>query len=123
MDFGSLRELVRDLNFIVHGLDAVITRPAPDDEPITTRIIWLTPAPDLNPIGLDDQRFQPNFQRRDPIRMLALPRGDVPTAPRGTLIVAKEWGSTTDSTWRVDGSVEHHPDHVKVAVVMVDDET
>lgn len=121
MDLASLRALVVELNFDAHGRDAVITRPAPDETAIETRIVWMTAVQDLNPVGLDDQRFQPDFQRRDPIRILAIRRDHVPTVPRGTVIATTEWGSETETTWRVDGTVERHPDHIKVAVMRITD--
>jgi hypothetical protein len=120
MDLASLRALAVELNFDAHGRDATVTRPAPDNAEIETRIVWMTANQDLNPVGLDDQRFQPDFQRRDPIRILALKRLDVPTAPRGTIIVTQEWGSTEETTWRIDGVAEKHPDHFKVHVVKID---
>jgi hypothetical protein len=120
MDLSSLRALVVELNFSAHGKDATVRRPPPDDDEIETRIIWMTAAQDLHPVGLDDQRFQPDFQRRDPVRILAIRRDHVPTAPRGTVITTSEWGTTIETTWRVDGLLEKHPDHIKVAVVRCD---
>src|SRR5678810_565487 len=110
MDLSSLRALVVELNFSAHGKDATVRRPPPDDDEIETRIIWMTAAQDLHP----------DFQRRDPVRILAIRRDHVPTAPGGTVITTSEWGTTIETTWRVDGLLEKHPDHIKVAVVRCD---
>lgn len=102
--------------FDAFGVAARVTRPAPDDDPIETTVVWLEPSPDLNPVGSD-------FQRRDPIHILALNKDEVPTVPRGTQIVAVERDGTDEKTWKVDGPLQNDPDHHKVIVIQVDDAT
>lgn len=96
MDLGPLRTLALNLQLSAHGVAATVTRPTPDDTPISTRGIWLRPADDPQPYGTD-------LRRRDPRRVIALPRADVPTLPRGTLVEAAEITGGAALTWRVDG--------------------
>ncbi len=103
------------------GVTATVTRPAPDSDPITTRVVWLAPDQIVNPIGLDDQRFQPNFQRRDPVLIMALRRDEVPTVPRGTRIVAPPLNGHDDELWMVDGTLAEDREHVKVAVLKLEE--
>lgn len=95
------------------GLPATVTRPAPDDDPISTTGFWVSPLEETVPYGSD-------LPRRDPRRVFVLPRADVPTINRGTLIEAAEFEGDTVKTWRVDGldrSVD--PDHFRVIVTLV----
>lgn len=109
MDLGPLRTLALDLNFSAHGVAATVTRPAPDDDPIVTTAIWVTPTTNPLPAGLA-------LQRHDQRRVLALKRADVPTVPTKTLIVAPPKAGDADQTWRVDGTDRVEPDHVRVTV-------
>lgn len=110
MDLGSLRALALTVNLDAHGVPVVVTRPAPDDTPISTRGIWLTPVTDSVPGGLD-------LRHRDPIRIMALSRTAVPTVPRGTVIIGPEQAGGTDRTWRVDGTDRVEADTVRVIVI------
>jgi hypothetical protein len=92
------------------GLPAVVTRPVPDNDPITTSGIWVAPIPEDLPVGL-------TLQRQDPLKVFALPLADVPTMPRGTVIVAAETLGGTDVRWLVDGESRREFDHVRVIVV------
>jgi len=86
MDLGPLRTLALEINLAAHGVSATVTRPAPDDTPVSTTGIWYTqPLDETRPFGTD-------FQRRD-----------LSTLPRGTTIVAPETIGGTDKTWVVDG--------------------
>lgn len=114
MDLGPLRALTLQLNLQAHGVDVTVTRPAPDDTPITTRGIWLTTETQDMPIATD-------FQRRDPRRVMALSRAAVPTVPRGTEIEAPEKAGDALQTWRVDGLDSLQADHVRVVVIPVDE--
>jgi len=97
MDLGPLRTLALEINLAAHGVSATVTRPAPDDTPVSTTGIWYTqPLDETRPFGTD-------FQRREPRRVMALPRADLSTLPRGTTIVAPETIGGTDKTWVVDG--------------------
>jgi hypothetical protein len=97
MDLGPLRALALDLTSSAHGVTATVTRPAPDNSPIVTRGIWITsPLGESRPYGTD-------LQRRDPRRVLALPRSAVSTLPRGSIVVAAEAPGGAVKVWRVDG--------------------
>lgn len=110
MDLGAVRALVLDLNFSVHGVLATVTRPAPDNTPIETVGVWLPPATEGFPTGAD-------FQRREPQRVMALRRDEVPSVPRGTLIAAPEKGGDAVQVWRVDGFERYDADHHRVLVI------
>jgi hypothetical protein len=110
MDFGALRSLVRELNFSAHGVDAIVTRPFPDATPITTRAIWVTPQ-------TEDALNGTELQRREPRRVMALRKDEVPTVPRGTVIIAPPQGGESDARWRIDGIDRVEADHVRVIVV------
>lgn len=110
MDFGGLRALVLDLNFTTHGVPATVTRPFPDETPIVTRGIWLTPITENAPGGTD-------FQRREPYRVMALSRAEIPTIPRGSLIDAPEKSGDATQTWRVDGYERQEADQHRVVVI------
>lgn len=77
------------------GVDATVTRPAPDDDPITTVGIWVPP----DTVELPGSEFQ----RREQIRILAFDVDAVPTLPTGTLITAPERKDDAVKTWVVDG--------------------
>jgi hypothetical protein len=100
----GLRALVLETNFEVYGVPATITRPFPDDTPIESAVIWLTPGltrPFTDPLPLDQR-----LQRRDVERIVAIRVADVPTVPKGTRIDAAEPIGGVSRAWRVD-SVEH----------------
>ncbi len=86
------------------GVPVVVTRPAPNDTPITTVGIWLSPAIEQMPVGTD-------LAQRDPRRILALPRVSdsdngvvaVPELPRHTVIQAAEMDGEVTKDWKVDG--------------------
>lgn len=110
MNLAPLRALTLSLNVSAHGVDATVTRPTPDDTPIETRVIWVTPA-------TDDFPGSGEFARRDQTRVIALPRSAVPTVPRGTRIVAAEVGSEVAATWKVDATLSVTPEQTRVVVV------
>lgn len=110
MDLGSLRSLARDVSFDTHGVDATVTRPFPDDAPITTRVIWVTATMEDVPAGLD-------LQRREARRSLAVRRDDVPTVPRGTIVLAPEPEGGAAQRWRVENPLRSDTATVRVVVV------
>lgn len=111
MDLGPLRTLASSLTQSVLGVAATVTRPAPDDTPVVTTGIWTTaPLDEARPFGVD-------FQRRDPRRVLALPRRTLATVPRGTTISAPEMPGGTAQTWVVDGLDTIDADTIRVVVV------
>ena len=95
------------------GLPGVVTRPAPDDDPIETVVIWVPPDAQDVPRSSD-------WQRRETNRILAISRADVPTVPKGTTVVAPEVLAGAECTWRVVDFGQQQPDHVRVHVVKVD---
>lgn len=112
MPLGPLRALTLDLSLTWHGVDVVVTRPSPDDVPISTRGIWLTTLTEDVPSG-------PTLQRREPTRTMALSRAIVSSVPRGTLIEAPEKSGDPVQTWRVDTIERLEADHVRVVVMPV----
>lgn len=92
------------------GVPATVTRPAPDDEPIETIVVWLPPIPNDAPAGFD-------LQRQDPKKVLSVPIADVPTVPRRTVIEAPEVRNGEIKRWRVDGFDRYEFDAVRVTVV------
>jgi DNA mismatch repair protein MutH len=110
--FGDLRTLVRDLNFAVLGVPVTIMRafPVPDEEPLETTGIWLTPL--TQDVGLGSE-----FQRREPQRILAISRDAVALVPRGSIIMAPERAGEADRRWRVDGTERVEADHARVVVI------
>jgi hypothetical protein len=114
VDIGPLRSLVLDSNWAIYGVDAVVTRPAPDDTPITdVRVLWVTPTTEDVPVG-------GTWQRREMRPVMALRRSEVPTAPRGTRIVAPPRGSDTSQTWQVEGIEREEAEHIRVTVMAVE---
>ena len=111
MGLGSLRALVRDLNFATFGVDATVIRPLPeDDTPIDTKLIWITAEPNALPGPFESQR-------QNPLRIAALPLNVVPTVPKGTRITAPPAPGADDAGWITDGESRREADHVRVLVV------
>jgi hypothetical protein len=98
MNFDTARTAAVDANFGVYGVPATITRPAPDDTPVSgTVILRVESLPEQRPFGQD-------FQRREGRRVLSVRRDDFAAAlPRGTTVVAPERKGGTDKTWTVEG--------------------
>jgi hypothetical protein len=115
MDIGVVRALALDLNFEVHGVDATVTRPYPNDDPIATRAIWMT-------VDTVDEAGGP-FTRREGIRVMALRRDEVPTVPDGTVVVAPPKQGDDAVRWKVDGTHSVFADHKRVYVVRLEDES
>lgn len=108
MDVGALRASVREIQFAVHGVPAIVT--IPDGDPVETRIIWLTPVP----TGIPDGQ---TFQREEPKRAMAIRRDDVPAVPMGTIIEVTEHNLESPISWSVDSMDRIEPDHFRVLVV------
>lgn len=93
------------------AVDATVTRPAPDDEPIETEgAIWL-------PLRTEDVPVGSEFTRRESLRVLSLPKADVPTVPTGTEILAQEVKGGPVLGWRVDGMLHPEVDDHRVIVL------
>lgn len=95
------------------GVPATVTRPAPDDTPIETTVIWVPPLPTDLPVGFDAQRQEPQL-------ILAIPLVDVPAVPRGTLVECPEVLGGPTKTWLVDGFDRYEFDATRVVVVAQD---
>lgn len=93
--------------FATMGVPAVVTRPAPDDTPIETSLIWVSAATISDPSGSP-------FQRREAIHTAAVRRSVVPTLPKGTRIVAPEVQGGVSRTWKVE-----HPDVIEADLLRV----
>jgi hypothetical protein len=109
----SYIDLVRNINFAnqIGAVDAVVTRPAPDDTPIDTRVIWITTRSEDVPIGAEFTRREPNQ------RVMALRRDQVPTVPRGTIVLAPEQRGGPILGWRVDSFELQEVDNHRVRVL------
>lgn len=91
------------------GVPGTVTRPAPDNTPISTDVVWVAPAALEAPQGGE-------FQRKTASRVLAIAKADVPTVPRGTLVEAAEAAGGAVLTWHVDETERIDADHVRVKV-------
>jgi hypothetical protein len=114
MDLGALRGRVLAANLLAFGVAVTITRPHPDSTPIETKGIWLTPLHDEEVPATRD------YARREPSRVLAIPRAACDTLPRNTFIDAAEAvAGATSRRWQVDKVDRADPDHLRVAVLPV----
>ncbi len=97
--------------FADFGLPVTITPPG--GSPISTTGIWVTPQTIDVPVGAE-------ARVAEAYKVLALRRDQVPSAPRGTTILAAEQAGGPSKTWKVDG-VERadEPDVLRVVVVPV----
>jgi hypothetical protein len=114
----ELRRRATGIHFAVLGVPATVVRPAPDNTPIETRCIWVTPG-DTQPIS-EAYPSGGSLQRREPGRIMALPLSDVITLPIGTLITAADQAGADARTWRLDATLYGDPDHRRVYVVPED---
>lgn len=94
------------------GLPVILTRPTPDNTPVTTTGIWLPPLQEERMFGTD-------FQRRDPRAVMAVARtASLTNAPRGTLVTAPELDGGPPLTWRVDGyDTPVEVDHMRLILI------
>lgn len=92
------------------GVGGTVTRPAPDNAPIATTVVWIPPTPDAFP---EDSPFQ----RREGLAILAISFADVPTVPEGTRIDAPPDGGGASRAWRVEGVLAVDADVVRVVVI------
>jgi hypothetical protein len=107
MDITALRSLALDVAMATLAVPAIVT---PDGGlAVHTTAIWVATVEEQLPVGRD-------FQRREPRRILALPVADVPSVPRGSVIVAPAPGGTVARTWVVDGVDRSDADQLRVIV-------
>ena len=106
LNLAALRGLVLTSNFSTHGIPVTVT--APDEAPISTRGIWVTPVTD---------EFGAGVTRAEAKRVIALRRDQVAQVPRGTLIEAPDMAGGVSRTWRVERPDRIEVEHVRVVVV------
>ncbi len=78
----------------------------PNAAAIVTRGFWVSPLVENMPVGQD-------LNRRDPRRVFVLPRADVGSLPKGTVVEAVEYGGSVARIWTVDGIDSMEADHVR----------
>ena len=110
---GDVRVPVSPL-LAAFGLAVTVTRPAPDNTPIATTGVWFNDAFEQEP-----RPYGTDFQRREPRRLMAIPRSAVATMPRGTTVAAPEIQGGTSKTWRVDGLDTVDADFWRVVLILV----
>lgn len=101
MTFDALRGWALSVQFDCTGVPITVTMPAPDDTPIVTTGVWLErPLDEPRPFGRDLQQLGAR-------KVMGIIRTtDLPSVPRGTLILAPEREGGPIKTWRVDGGYE-----------------
>ena len=109
-----MSDLRPDLAAIWDAFSVAATVTPPHEAPVETDIVWLTPFNDVQPGELEGGV-------RDPIRLIAIRRSDVPLVPVGTVIVAPELGGGSAKRWRVDAMETEDVEFVRVIVVEDED--
>lgn len=110
MDFGPLQQLALELNFDAHGVVATVTPPG--ESAIATTGIWLDARDEDMPVGTE-------YRGKEPRRVMALRRDEVPDAPLKTIIVAPETSGGVARNWQVDRTLSTKPNHVNVILIPV----
>jgi len=95
------------------GVPGTVT--IPDGTPVATDVVWILPSTPEYP--------SEEFARREPKRVLAISRDEIPLVPRGTVIVAAERLGDVERTWIVDSLAHLDADHTRVLVVPGIEET
>ena len=80
-------------------------------EPVETTGIWHGARQEEFGAGGD-------FGRREPVRLMSIPREPLPTLPRGSTVVAAEQLGKAQGTWQVDG-IETMYDHYRALLVPI----
>ena len=104
--------MVRSVNFSILGVPATVT--VPGNDPVETRIIWLTPNSEGSPEGTQLQ-----FAEAKPA--MAIRRDDVPALVLGTLVEVAPHNLDAPTAWEVDSIEKVEQEHVRVLVVPVVD--
>lgn len=96
---GSLVDLVNEITYdsrlLPGGVRATVT--PPNGSPISTSGVWIDPDLLEAPAGGE-------FRRREGDRILGVRRDHIPSAPRGTTVVAPLAEGELDQCWRVDSA-------------------
>ncbi len=90
------------------GLSVTVTPPY--EATVQTYGIWHGSLFEDAPVGQE-------LTRRDPRRVMSLPRADIADVPRGSLVVAPEMEGEASKNWRVDGIEKTESDHVRVILI------
>lgn len=109
MDLTSLRELMREVQFGVHGVEADVLVPGAS-ESVPTLVIWLTAQTQQVPAGEE-------LTRAEAQEAMAIRRDDVPAVPIGTRITAPRHLQATPTEWVVDSMLKVETGHYRVIVV------
>lgn len=106
MSLTAVRQVAIDQTFRILGVDVVVT--PPNGSPVETRAVW--DAADIEGAG----------RGRQLRRAMWLPTSDeLPSVPRGTVIVGPEPHSTESKTWRWDQKLSVEPGKIQGLVVEV----
>jgi hypothetical protein len=108
MSFAAVRDLTLEINLAIFGVDITVTVAGTD--PVVTRGLWQTWQTDEAPQGA-------SFGRREPLRVLAIPKSAVASVARGTLVTAPERDGEDDQFWLVDTVQSMQVDHWRVVLV------
>ena len=100
--------------FEAFGVPATVTRPAPDDTPITTSVVWMSSLSEDALTGMQ-------LQRREQKHILAVRHDQVPNLPRKTVILAPRTLGATVERWMVDGTDRQEDDLTRYLVVAAPD--
>lgn len=111
----GLRDLVLETNLAVHGVPATVTRPVPNDTPIETTVIWLTPG--LSSPASPAYPLSHHVQKREVERVLVVSIDAVPELPRLSVISAPERAGGVARNWVVDSTEYADAEHRRVFVV------
>ena len=95
------------------GVPAVVTRPAPDDVPIETTVVWVSPLTLEVPAGTE-------LRRREQRHLGSFMRAEVPTLPRGTVVVAAEVKGGTELAWQVDAILQVDADEYRALLISIE---
>lgn len=100
MGTAGLRGFVRDTNYAVHGVPAVLT--VPDGLPVSCTVIWLSPPTEMQPAGVD-------IRRAGARKGLGVRRSEAPSLPRGSCFSVAEAPGESAADFLVDSvdTVDH----------------
>jgi len=102
MSLAALRALVLEVNVAAHGMPVTVT--IPNGQPVATNGIWLTPETD-------------GEGRKEGIHVLSIPKADVASVPRKSIVVGAPAGGDQTLRWMVDSTAKVETDRVYVVLV------
>lgn len=105
MDLSAVQQLANEQTFLAQGTPMSVT--LPDEFPVATFVVW------------DEAIIEDAGRGRQVRRAVWLPTSDVPSAPRGTLLVGPEPHGGDDKTWTVDQTIAVEPGKIQVLVTEV----